>query len=129
MQHFRDTETGAVLSFEDDVLVETLPGGGFQFFAFGANEPLSGPYPTTLVRTNDPTPPPFVPSLEVLAKERDTLLGIAAVRIAPLQDAVDLRVATEDEQSRLIAWKTYRVALGRLDLTVAPVEWPEAPNA
>lgn len=50
----------------------------------------------------------------------------AAAHIAPLQDAVDLGIATEDEKALLISWKQYRVALSRVDLG-APV-WPELPN-
>ncbi|KKB22881.1 tail fiber assembly protein, partial [Escherichia coli] len=39
--------------------------------------------------------------------------------IAPLQDAVDLDIATEEEASLLAAWKTYRVLLNRVDTSVA----------
>ncbi|MGU7842176.1 tail fiber assembly protein [Burkholderia sp. AW33-5] len=49
----------------------------------------------------------------------------AAAQIAPLQDAVDLGVATDEEKARLIIWKQYRVSLNRVDL-VDPV-WPEEP--
>ncbi|CAM6643993.1 phage tail protein [Escherichia coli] len=48
--------------------------------------------------------------------------------IAPLQDAVDLDIATEEETSLLAAWKTYRVLLNRVDISVAPdIEWPAVP--
>ena len=44
--------------------------------------------------------------------------------IAPLQDAVDLEIATEEERSLLEAWKKYRVLLNRVDTSVAPdIEW------
>lgn len=62
---------------------------------------------------------------------RNVLLRSAAERISPLQDAVDLEIATDDEAAALIAWKKYRVQLNRMDqqegypLTVA---WPSAPN-
>ncbi|MGS5187697.1 tail fiber assembly protein, partial [Escherichia coli] len=48
--------------------------------------------------------------------------------IAPLQDAVDLEIATEEEKSLLAAWKTYRVLLNRVDTSLSPdIEWPSQP--
>ncbi|EPJ1814220.1 tail fiber assembly protein, partial [Escherichia coli] len=48
--------------------------------------------------------------------------------IAPLQDAVELELATEEENSLLEAWKKYRVLLNRVDTSVAPdIEWPTSP--
>jgi hypothetical protein len=49
--------------------------------------------------------------------------------ITPLQDAVDLDIATEQEQQKLAAWKKYRVLLNRVDTSKAPdIEWPKAPD-
>lgn len=57
------------------------------------------------------------------------LIALAAETIAPLQDALDLGIATEDEAAALIAWKKYRVLLARVDTSSAPeVDWPEAPG-
>lgn len=53
------------------------------------------------------------------------LLSAAAAEIAPLQDAVDLDMATDEEKAQLLAWKKYRVLLNRVD-TSNP-EWPERP--
>lgn len=50
---------------------------------------------------------------------------MATEKIAPLQDAVDLGEATDDEKARLLAWKKYRVQVNRVD-TVNPV-WPDVP--
>ncbi|WP_080981197.1 MULTISPECIES: tail fiber assembly protein [Ralstonia] len=58
---------------------------------------------------------------------RDALLGIATARIAPLQDAADLGVATSAESSALTSWKQYRVAVNRADLTQATPAWPSQP--
>ncbi|EOY0513822.1 tail fiber assembly protein, partial [Salmonella enterica] len=55
------------------------------------------------------------------------LLQLATDKIAPLQDAVDLEEATDEEKARLNAWKKYRVLVNRVD-TSKP-EWPEAPSA
>ncbi|EIO8860797.1 tail fiber assembly protein, partial [Salmonella enterica] len=55
------------------------------------------------------------------------LLQLATDKMAPLQDAVDLEEATDEEKARLNAWKKYRVLVNRVD-TSKP-EWPEAPSA
>ncbi|GKV93614.1 tail fiber assembly protein [Pectobacterium aroidearum] len=52
----------------------------------------------------------------------------ANTRITELSYAVDLAIATDEEQERLTQWKIYLVALSRIDLTATPVVWPEAPS-
>ncbi|BDR04147.1 tail fiber assembly protein [Escherichia coli] len=60
---------------------------------------------------------------------KNSLMQVASEHIAPLQDAVDLDIATEEEASLLAAWKTYRVLLNRVNTAVAAeVEWPVAPQ-
>ncbi|MEQ9917797.1 tail fiber assembly protein [Pectobacterium aroidearum] len=59
-----------------------------------------------------------------LAARRTT----ANTRITELSYAVDLAIATDEEQERLTQWKIYLVALSRLDLTAASVVWPVAPS-
>ena len=58
------------------------------------------------------------PSQEEILKAandtRDGLLAAAALRIAPLQDAADLEVATSEELATLKLWKQYRIALSRV---------------
>lgn len=125
MQYFRDSSNGAIFAFDDDVSAERVEGGWI-FLDVAGNE-LSNDYPATLEPTDDPTPPPYVPTLEENAFIRDSLLSQAAVRIAPLQDAVDLKVETDDDIAELQEWKAYRVKLNRMDLSVFPVEWPPQP--
>ncbi|MEN4768959.1 tail fiber assembly protein [Duffyella gerundensis] len=49
--------------------------------------------------------------------------------IAPLQDAVDISIATDAEIARLAEWKRYRVALSRIDSSETPdIEWPVSPK-
>ncbi|ERC72986.1 caudovirales tail fiber assembly family protein, partial [Escherichia coli 08BKT055439] len=56
---------------------------------------------------------------------KNSLMQVASEHIAPLQDAVDLEIATEEETSLLEAWKKYRVLLNRVDTSTAPdIEWP-----
>lgn len=58
---------------------------------------------------------------------RDYYLAIAALAIAPLQDAADLDIATEDESELLTLWKQHRVAVNRVDLTEINPVWPTSP--
>jgi hypothetical protein len=59
-----------------------------------------------------------------LAAEMD----VANRSIAPLQDAVDISIATDEEITRLAEWKRHRVELSRIDISKAPnIEWPENP--
>ena len=60
---------------------------------------------------------------------KNNLMQVASEHIAPLQDAADLEIATEEETSLLEAWKKYRVLLNRVDTSTAPdIEWPEEPD-
>ncbi|MBJ9011452.1 tail fiber assembly protein, partial [Citrobacter koseri] len=67
--------------------------------------------------------------LRVQAEEKKAeLLSLATAAIAPLQDAFDLGVATEEESALLIEWKKYRVLLNRIKPADAPdINWPETP--
>lgn len=71
---------------------------------------------------------------EAIAKaifERDSLLALAAVRIAPLADAVDLGDASDEDVISLKKWKQYRVALNRINQQAGyptQIEWPEEPS-
>lgn len=48
--------------------------------------------------------------------------------MAPLQDAVDISIATDEETARLTQWKKYRVMLSRIDVSAAPdISWPVKP--
>nr|ELR5201276.1 tail fiber assembly protein [Providencia rettgeri] len=61
-------------------------------------------------------------------QQKQSLLAEANNAIAPLQDAVDLGIATDEEKAKLTAWKTYRVLLNRVDTSTAPdIDWPQKP--
>lgn len=77
-----------------------------------------------------PAPPKSHEELVAMASaQRDMLFAEAGLRINPLQDAVDLGEATEEEQRSLQEWKKYRVALSRLSALEAwpNVDWPSQP--
>lgn len=61
---------------------------------------------------------------------RAGLMQKATDIIAPLQDAIDLDMATDAEKAQLLAWKKYRVLLNRVDTSKAPdINWPVPPEA
>ncbi|WP_192033471.1 tail fiber assembly protein [Pantoea agglomerans] len=61
--------------------------------------------------------------------KRIRLRAEANTIIQPLQDPVDLGIATGDEASQLIAWKKYRVMLMRVNMDDAEsIKWPEKPE-
>lgn len=74
-------------------------------------------------------PPP--PKEQLIAKaeaKKQALIAEAATAIAPLQDAVDLDMATPEEEALLKEWKKYRVLLNRVDISTAPdITWPVKP--
>lgn len=59
------------------------------------------------------------------------LLSLASSKISPLQDAVDLGIATDIETASLAAWKTYRVAVNRVPTQSGyptTIDWPPMPE-
>ncbi|HCR3777860.1 TPA: tail fiber assembly protein [Morganella morganii] len=60
--------------------------------------------------------------------QKQALMAEASDIIAPLQDAVDLDMATPEEESALKEWKKYRVLLNRVDTSPGVgVVWPTRP--
>ncbi|MEQ2027320.1 tail fiber assembly protein [Xenorhabdus szentirmaii] len=77
-----------------------------------------------------PSPPPTLHELQQHAEhKKQYLMSEASNAIAPLQYAVDLKMATNEEQSALMEWKKYYVLLNRIDCSKTPnIDWPEAPK-
>ena len=79
----------------------------------------------------EPAPlPPADPAQEVQAQIAQ-LRAIADYAITPLQDAVDIDEATEEDTVQLKAWKKYRVALNRVPEQAGypeTIDWPAVPN-
>lgn len=66
--------------------------------------------------------------IEETEAKKQMLIAEATAAIAPLQDAVDLDMATPEEESALKEWKKYRVMLNRVDTSLgANVVWPTPP--
>ncbi len=67
-------------------------------------------------------------NLEQATAQRIALLAEANQQNSVLADAVELGIATEEEQAAYTAWRQYRVQLSRLDLAKPPIPWPPKPN-
>ncbi|RDT55552.1 hypothetical protein DXF93_06775 [Escherichia coli] len=67
--------------------------------------------------------------LAAAIQKKTQSMSIASERIAPLQDAVDLEIATTEDAAQLCSWKEYRVLLNRVDpLITTEVAWPIQPQ-
>lgn len=76
----------------------------------------------------DPPPPTAEEKTQANVAKKAQLMTQATTAIAPLQDAVDLDEATEEETALLKKWKQYRVTLNRIDANTADdIDWPEQP--
>ncbi|WP_272658399.1 tail fiber assembly protein [Providencia sp. PROV148] len=75
-------------------------------------------------------PPPSKQQLIAEAEyQKQALLNEATAAIAPLQDAVDLGIATDEEREQLRAWKEYRVEVNRVDIGLGfSINWLIKPN-
>lgn len=77
----------------------------------------------------DPELPENEKPVQEAESRKSGLLQAASDAIVPLQDAVDLDIATAEENALLLAWKKYRVLINRVDTSKAPdIDWPEVPG-
>lgn len=109
------------------------PPDGYSTIALEDGSPVSPGWTFDGTMFAAPAPAPLPPkTAEQIKTEntatRDGLLSIATNAIAPLQDAVDLDIATDLEQALLKQWKQFRVAVNRVDLTVDDQTWPGQPS-
>lgn len=76
----------------------------------------------------DPPAPSHAQLVQEAELQKVALMQDAAAAIAPLQDALDLDILSDEEMEKLTAWKKYRVLLMRVDTSTAPgIEWPTPP--
>ncbi|GJL37065.1 tail fiber protein [Enterobacter hormaechei] len=77
----------------------------------------------------DEPPPTHEEAVAAADNTKSALRATADSAISPLQDAIDLDIATDDESALLTAWKKYRVLLMRTDTATAPdITWPDVPG-
>lgn len=124
-----DNDTGVIRSISDDtsrlypvgmtvVEIDSLPDGCDIFGGW--------------VFKNGGIVPRVIPQEEkeqTAKKTKSALIDLATKAMAPLQDAKELNIATNNELSKLNEWMTYRVAINRVDTSQSTdIEWPAAPQ-
>lgn len=120
MKYFKNRDTGEVFAFESD-------GSQDAFIPQGLVE-------MTSKEVSDHLAPPVLTEEQLsvnAGQERDSRLGIAQLRIAPLQYAVNLEMATDLEKDTLLAWMRYSVSLNRIEQQPgypSTIEWPSPPG-
>ena len=125
-----DNDKRLAISFVDELLEVAVTLDG---------EPADLQHSLTLHVAVDELPPqvmpepaplrPADPGQEAQAQSAQ-LRAIADYAIAPLQDAVDIDEATEEDAAQLKAWKKYRVALNRVPEQAGypeSIDWPAVP--
>ncbi len=75
-----------------------------------------------------PLPPTTAQITAQNARRRDQLLDQAGVALAPLQVAVALGDATDDEKEAARQWVAFTRAVKVVDLATAAPEWPSPPE-
>ena len=69
--------------------------------------------------------------LPAARSQQKRLMQDAGLAVAPLQDAVDLGVATDEQVEQLSAWKFYRIELSEVPQQAGwprTIEWPIKPD-
>lgn len=119
-------------AFSTEIAPPDVPDGQRVVFSLDEQEWRLEPIPKVEPEQTPPigesTPAELAAAVAVT---RDQLLQNAGLRIAPLQDAVDLGDATAEEKAKLVAWKQYRIALNRItqqETFPQAVTWPTSPG-
>ncbi|WP_258087436.1 tail fiber assembly protein [Xenorhabdus bovienii] len=138
MYHYSPREN---LFYATELQQDYINAGTWPSDGFAVNEAIYREYrnpPTGKRRIAGPDglpawgdiPPPTPEELQQRAeRKKQYLMSQASNAIAPLQDAVDLKMAIDSERESLTGWKKYRVLLNRVDCSAAPkIDWPKAPE-
>lgn len=134
---------GAYALVKDGEVINTVLWGGVDIFfpedvlaiELGEGSQVSIGY---LYKDGKFSPPPLtegqIEEIKRQAITQNTALKVEFMRqaseaIAPLQDAVDFDMATDEEVSLLKKWKLYRIAVNRIDANTADeITWPDQPQ-
>lgn len=124
MNYYIDRETSDIFAYESDGSQDGFIKEGLERLSDkewakikAAQEAASAPSPEQVL-------------LEANA-QRDKLLTLAGLRIAPLQDAIDLGESTDADIAYLKLWRAYRVGVNRVSQQSgypSKIEWPAAPD-
>ncbi|MCO7519182.1 MULTISPECIES: tail fiber assembly protein [unclassified Pseudomonas] len=126
-QTFYDDEINLVLPDDAEEISAAEHAGIFAGVAVGKAIDYSGLRPMLV----DVPPPTAEQYRETAFAQRDKALSVAALRIAPLEDAVELGKATEETRASLIKWKQYRISLNEIEHQAGfpeEIQWPLAPD-
>lgn len=124
MKYYIEPETGEIYAYESDGSQDDFIKEGLRLLSAkewakiqADREAADAPTPEQLLKAaND---------------KRDKFLALATLRIAPLQDAVDADIATDDEIASLKLWKLYRINVNRINQQAGyptSVKWPTPPG-
>lgn len=123
MKYYIDRATGEVFAYESDGSQDSFISHDLELLddkglaeVRAAQEAAAAPTPEQVLQSAN--------------AQRDSLLAVAGLRIAPLQDAVDLGSATDTDTANLKLWKQYRVAVNRVSDQAgfpATINWPAPP--
>lgn len=134
--------SATTIGFYNDALKESYiaadawPGDASEISERWYSYLLTGQTKGKVITVNDYGQPvlsdPPAPTKEQYIAEAEAkkvaLLSTAGAAIGPLKDAVDLGMATKEEEALLLAWQQYRVLLMRVDTSLAhDIEWPVLP--
>ncbi len=123
MKYYINRETGEVFAYESDGSQDSFIAPDLELL----DDAGLAAARAAQAAANAPTPEQVLAAANA---QRDALLVSAGLRIAPLQDAVDLDAATADDVASLRLWKEYRVAVNRVSGQAgfpALIDWPVAP--
>ncbi|WP_371318729.1 tail fiber assembly protein [Pseudomonas gingeri] len=123
MKYYINRVTSELLALESDGSQDSFITEGFEL----ADDDQVIVFRAAQTAENTPTPEQV---LAAANSQRDSLLTTAGLRIAPLQDAVDLGDATSADTTNLTFWKLYRVAVNRVSEQTgfpANINWPAPP--
>ncbi|MBV7311531.1 tail fiber assembly protein [Morganella morganii] len=139
MNYFKDKETGDVHAYDDEQMAVIARINASDFdnekeqvsaIFFEIDEKIKGMHKMTKKEVEVHINPPVTREQLIAEAEarKQALIAEANAAIAPLQYAVDLDMATHEEESLLKEWKKYRVMLNRVDTSTAPdIDWPVKP--
>ena len=124
MKTYINRSTGELFAYEPDGSQDAYIPAGLELLS---DEELA------VIRTAQeaaaaPTPEQV---MQAAFNKRDGLLAAAAIRIGPLQDAVDLGEVSAGEEQSLLAWKRYRIAVNRISQQSGfptDIDWPSQPD-
>lgn len=127
---YYSTTTGFTLTRVNDAQIEITYEYWSELITGQANGKVISEDENGYPILTDPPPPSHEDQVAEANRKKTYLMAQATIAINPLQDAVDLDDATDEEIALLKKWKQYRVALNRIDTSLAPdITWPVPPVA